>query len=946
MKKLFPILFLLFLACDKEPPDSDGDGIIDSIDKCPELAGNGQFEGCPAYTLSVNVKPSEGGTTNITYGQYEHGSNVSLSADSSSEYVFSSWSGDATGSTATTSVSMMGNKSVTANFVKKKYSLTLEVEGEGEITQEVIKQGAATDYNSGTVIKLTAKPAAKWEFVEWKGALTGTTNPQEITVTEAKTVTAVFIKKKYPLTVEIEGEGSVAEKVIKAGLATDYNSGTIVELTATAETGWEFKEWTGDLTGTDNPSQITVDAAKTVKAVFVKKQFAVNITIEGEGGGTVDEEVVNGLKVDDKYEYGTELKLTAKPSAEWEFSSWKEDLEGTDNPQTITIDTTKTVTAVFIKKKYPLTVEVEGEGSVAEKVIKAGLATDYNSGTIVELTATAETGWEFKEWTGDLTGTDNPSQITIDAAKTVKAVFTTSVEGSVQKGPYLSGTKLTIYELNEDLTQTGKSFTSEIIDDTGRFSVDGLNLVSDIVRINADGYYFNEVSGSNSSSQLSLSLLAKIGGSEKINVNVITALERPRVEYLVKNTQMRFEDARKKAQSEILKIFEIENNNIGNSETFDITQSGDGNAILLAISSIIQGYRTDSEVSELISNIATDIREDGILDSKITGSKILSHSMFLKTDEIKKNIIDKYEQLGKEVNIPSIKSIVDNFNSISSFETNHFPMDYPETGSFGINILSLKKDNYTSEDINKALTYDRNAGTSFGASMRAEMKDYGEIKVKITAIGSPYWGYDTRTTNGTATGFDFDTYSQTFYPVKSKNNEVMDISMSFCPGKYKLEYFEMGSETVTRTRIITLDYDTENDYVSISDSKFEKILNSIAPSCSGSSRDIELDGFHRKEIVEIMEFFELSNTSWGYKEEDLQITDFTSLKYFKNLKKIKLANNDAVETIDLSSLAKLTEFDATECDNLTCIIVSQDQLNNIPSGWKKPTNAEYKLSCD
>jgi surface protein len=423
MKKLFPILFLLFLACDKEPPDSDGDGVIDSEDQCPELAGIASYQGCPAYTLTVNANPSEGGSVSPSTGQHKHGTTVSLTATPAAEYVFSSWSGDATGSTATTTVNMMSNKSVTANFVKKKYTLTLEVEGEGEITQEVIKQGAATDYNSGTVIKLTAKPAEEWEFVEWKGALTGNTNPQEITMTEAKSVTAVFIKKKYPLTVEVEGQGSVAEKVIKAGLATDYNSGTIVELTATAETGWEFKEWTGDITGTDNPSQITIDAAKTVKAVFVKKQFAVNITIEGEGGGTVDEEVVNGLKVDDKYEYGTELKLTAKPSAEWEFSSWKEDLEGTDNPQTITIDTTKTVTAVFIKKKYPLTVEVEGQGSVAEKVIKAGLATDYNSGTIVELTATAETGWEFKEWTGDITGTDNPSQITIDAAKTVKAVF-------------------------------------------------------------------------------------------------------------------------------------------------------------------------------------------------------------------------------------------------------------------------------------------------------------------------------------------------------------------------------------------------------------------------------------------------------------------------------------------------------------------------------------------
>ena len=105
-----------------------------------------------------------------------------------------------------------------------------------------------------------------------------------------KTVVANFVKKKYALTTAVEGEGTITEKIIKAGAATDYNSGTVVELTATGKTGWEFKEWTGDITGTDNPAQITVDKAKTVKAVFIKKQYPLTIEVEGEG--TIKDAVV------------------------------------------------------------------------------------------------------------------------------------------------------------------------------------------------------------------------------------------------------------------------------------------------------------------------------------------------------------------------------------------------------------------------------------------------------------------------------------------------------------------------------------------------------------------------------------------------------------------------------------------------------------------------------
>ena len=243
MKKLALFLsFLFVISCTKDP-------II--------------------YTLTTSANPADGGTVSPSTQQYDEGKTATITATASSEYVFQSWSG-ATGSSNSTSVVMNSDKSVTANFVKKKYALTTTVEGEGTVTEKVIKAGAATDYNSGTIVELTAVPSGEWLFVEWKGDVTGTENPTQITIDKAKSVTAVFVKKQYPLTIEIEGEGTVKEEVIKQGLATDYNSGTIVELTAEPTGDWEFVEWTGDITSTENPVQITIDNAKTVKARFHK----------------------------------------------------------------------------------------------------------------------------------------------------------------------------------------------------------------------------------------------------------------------------------------------------------------------------------------------------------------------------------------------------------------------------------------------------------------------------------------------------------------------------------------------------------------------------------------------------------------------------------------------------------------------------------------------------
>jgi hypothetical protein len=172
MKRVFYLLFFtlfLFVTCSKDDP------IIQ-------------------YSLTVEVTPSEGGSISNSSGKYDDGETISLLATPSPEYVFKNWSVGASGTNNPITIVMNSNKNITANFEKMKYSLTIEVEGEG-IVEEVIKvQGKSADYSSGSVLELTAKPLDGWLFKEWKGDITGSNNPAQITISNAKKVTAVFEK--------------------------------------------------------------------------------------------------------------------------------------------------------------------------------------------------------------------------------------------------------------------------------------------------------------------------------------------------------------------------------------------------------------------------------------------------------------------------------------------------------------------------------------------------------------------------------------------------------------------------------------------------------------------------------------------------------------------------------------------------------------------------------
>jgi len=144
----------------------------------------------------------------------------------------------------------------------------------------------------------------------------------------------------------------------------------------------------------------------------ILREFTLSITLDGSGTVTKNPNQAT-------YPYGTVVQLTAVASTGWTFSSWTGDLSGSTNPASITMNGNKSVTAHFSQNQYTLTITVSGSGSVTKNPNQA----TYSYGQVVTLTAVPGTGYLFSSWTGDLSGSQNPTTITMNGNRAVTAHF-------------------------------------------------------------------------------------------------------------------------------------------------------------------------------------------------------------------------------------------------------------------------------------------------------------------------------------------------------------------------------------------------------------------------------------------------------------------------------------------------------------------------------------------
>ena len=83
----------------------------------------------------------------------------------------------------------------------------------------------------------------------------------------------------YNLDIAIVGNGGVTKNPDELC----YTAGSIVELTALADTDWHFVEWSGDISGTTNPSFLEITGDMSVTAIFEED------CIDNDGDGVCDD---------------------------------------------------------------------------------------------------------------------------------------------------------------------------------------------------------------------------------------------------------------------------------------------------------------------------------------------------------------------------------------------------------------------------------------------------------------------------------------------------------------------------------------------------------------------------------------------------------------------------------------------------------------------------------
>lgn len=236
---------------------------------------------------------------------------------------------------------------------------------------------------------------------------------------------------------------------------------------------------------------------------------------------------------------------------------------------------------------------------------------------------------------------------------------TYDVQGKVEKGPFISGSEISIQPMDSKLQVLGSLFNTAITDDLGNFMLGSKEFSTPYAEFMANGYFFNEVKGELSNSTLTLRALVDLQDNTTVNVNILTHLKYSRIKNLVSSGK-NYTEANKQAQKELLTAFGLANLTDKDVSSFSIISGTDESAALIAISSLLLMERTEAALTEYLSKLSSDFGKNGTfsedIQSQISKDKN-KLAMFLS--DIKDNVISRYDNLGINVSVKELSHFID-----------------------------------------------------------------------------------------------------------------------------------------------------------------------------------------------------------------------------------------------------------------------------------------------
>jgi hypothetical protein len=362
-------------------------------------------------TLDSSVNPTN---TTLTSGQ------------ATSTYTAGSTLGAGTG-TATVdnaTVDATINIEVAVTVTTSPANLSITVDGVTSTAPQTFNWVVGSTHTLNTTSPQSGPAGSQYVWSSWSQ---GGTQSQTVTAPSSSTTYTANFNTQYQLTTQASPS---ADGTVTPTSGQYFASGASIPVTATANAGFAFNNWTstGGSFGSTTSASTTFtmpSAAATVTGNFVPATVQITITtspanllVSVDGGAFTAAPLVETWNIGSSHTIATTSPQSGGAGIQYAFSSWS---DGGAISHSITVPSTATTYTASFATQYQLT--TAANPTIGGTVTPTS-GNYYNSGTVVPLTATANAGYNFVNWTGNVANSTSAStSITMTAPQSVTANF-------------------------------------------------------------------------------------------------------------------------------------------------------------------------------------------------------------------------------------------------------------------------------------------------------------------------------------------------------------------------------------------------------------------------------------------------------------------------------------------------------------------------------------------